>query len=249
MNELAVIQSYNLDTVGGSADLLGELRATLGDEYRPDFAFAKTPSSARTVWDIKASADDEDPEMVKAIEGVIIHAHKNYAWWAQGLDAGAASGQPDCRSNDGVWGMTRDGEMCKCADCPRNKFGSDGNGKACKNGRRLYVFREGDLLPLRIDLAPTGNKPFEKYVDGLLIPRKKGQRPMRVNQVVTRIGLKIEQNQSGTKYSVPTFESVGIVPDEVRPALMQMAESLKDAAGKAFYEVDASQVPAEFAGE
>ena len=246
MNEIAVIQSYDLAAVNESSVLMAELKEALGDDYRPEFAFAKTPSSARTVWDIKTSAEDEDPEMCKVIEGVIVHAHKNYAWWAQGLDAGAASGQPDCRSNDGVWGMTRDGLTQKCADCPLNKFGSDGAGKACKNGRRLYVLREGDMLPIRIDLAPTGNKPYEKYVDGLLIPRKKGQRPMRPGQVVTRIGLKIESNQAGTKYSVPTFECVGAVPEEARPALIQMGKSLKDAIESAYTELPDDQIPSEF---
>lgn len=247
MNEIAVVQSYDLTAVNDSANLMAELKSALGDDYRPDFAFAKTPSSARTVWDIKASADDEDPEMAKTIEGVILHAHKNYAWWAQGLDSGASSGMPDCRSQDGVTGMTQDGEILSCADCPRNKFGSDGNGKACKNGRRLYVLREGDMLPIRIDLAPTGNKPYEKYIDGLLIPRKKGQRPMRPHQVITRIGLKIETNQAGTKYSVPTFELVGAVPDEARGPLMTLSQQLKEAAANVFSEVPGDQIPAEFA--
>ena len=103
------------------------------------------------------------------------------------------------------------------------------------------------MLPIRIDLAPTGNKPYEKYVDQLLIPRKKGQRPMRPNQVVTRIGLKVETNAAGTRYSVPTFECVGAVPDEARAPLMAMAENLKAAAQNVFTPVSEDQIPAELA--
>lgn len=248
MNELAVVQSYDLTAVADSAQIMADLKAELGADYRPDFAFAKTPSSARTAWDIMASAEDTDPETAKVIEGVILHAHKNYAWWQNGLESGAGAGMPDCRSMDGVTGIDNDGGCHDCASCDYNKFGSDGaKGKACKNGRRVYILREGDMLPIRIDLAPTGNKPYEKYVDQLLIPRKKGQRPMRPNQVVTRIGLKVETNAAGTRYSVPTFECVGAVPDEARAPLMAMAENLKAAAQNVFTPVSEDQIPAELA--
>lgn len=249
MNEIAVIQSYDMTAIADSAQIMADLKEELGADYRPDFAYAKTPSSARTVWDIMASEDDTDPEMAKTIEGVILYAHKNYAWWREGLDTGAGGSQPDCRSMDGVNGIDQNGEMHDCANCKYNQFGSDGAGKACKNGRRVFILREGDMLPIRIDLAPTGNKPYEKYVDNLLLPRKKGQKPMRPGQVVTRIGLKVETNKAGTKYSVPTFECVGAVPDEARPALLSMAENLKQAAQNAFIPISDDQIPAEFASE
>lgn len=248
MNELSVVQSYDLSAVAESAQIMDALKEELGEEYRPDFAYAKTPSSARTAWDILTAEDDPDPETVKTIEGVILHTHKNYAWWKEKLDSGASSGSPDCRSVDGVTGIDQQGNCYNCATCPNNKFGSDGNGKACKNGRRVYILREGDMLPIRIDLAPTGNKPYEKYVDNLLISRKKGQRPMRPNQVITRVGLKVETNQSGTRYSVPTFECVGAVPDEARAALLAMADNLREVtrAAAAFAPVSDDQIPAEF---
>jgi len=249
MNEIAVVQSYDLSAITESAQIMDALKAELGADYRPDFAFAKTPSSARTAWDIMASEDDTDPETAKVIEGVILHAHKNYAWWANKLDSGVGGGQPDCRSMDGVTGVDQSGAYHDCSSCRHNKFGSDGAGKACKNGRRVYVLREGDMLPIRIDLAPTGNKPYEKYVDNLLIPRKKGQRPMRPNQVITRIGLKVETNQTGTRYSVPTFECVGAVPDEARVSLLAMADNLKEATKAAFTPLSDDQIPAEFMSE
>lgn len=249
MNDLAVLPSYDITALNDSAQLMNVLRDELGPDYRPDFAFCKMPPQGVTMWSIVASEDDPDPEMCKTIEGVILHAHKNFAWWKNKLDSGASSGQPDCRSMDGVNGIDQNGEYHDCASCRYNQFGSDGEGKACKNGRRIYILREGDMLPIRIDLAPTGNKPYEKYIDGLLIPRKKGQRPMRPGQVVTRIGLKQEVNKGGIKYSVPTFECVGSVPDEARPALLGMAENLKAAAQNAFVPLPDDQIPAELASE
>jgi hypothetical protein len=54
-----------------------------------------------------------------------------------------------------------------CSACPMNQFGSAGNGKACKNGRRLAVLPPDadESTPLMvIDVSPTGLKGFDGYV-------------------------------------------------------------------------------------
>lgn len=58
-----------------------------------------------------------------------------------------------------------------CAKCPNNAFGSRGDGKACKNGRRLAIVAgAGDLAadpdsPMWIiDVSPTSLKAFDAYV-------------------------------------------------------------------------------------
>ena len=245
-NELAIVESFDLTAVTESASLMQQLREELGADVRPSFAFAKTPSSGMTAWQIKTSEDDDDPEICKAIEGVILYSHKNNAYWVSGLDGGAASSPPDCRSMDGVTGIMQDGTTMDCGTCPFNQFGSDGkNGKACKNGRRIYLMRAGDVLPIRIDLAPTGNKPYDKYVENLLLPKKRGQKPMRTNQVITRIALKLETSKDGIKYSAPTFEALGAVPEEARAALLSCAEAVK-AAAQNYTPVNEAEIPAEF---
>lgn len=62
-----------------------------------------------------------------------------------------------------------------CQDCPMNEFGSAGDGKACKNGRRLALLplndagddvdAEADMLIL--DVSPTAIKGFDAYVQSL----------------------------------------------------------------------------------
>lgn len=62
-----------------------------------------------------------------------------------------------------------------CQVCPMNEFGSAGDGKACKNGRRLAVLptneagddidHEGDMLVL--DVSPTALRGFDGYVQSL----------------------------------------------------------------------------------
>lgn len=248
MNALTVVENFDLSAVQQSGALLEQLREELGADARPSFAYAKTPASGMTAWQIKVSEDDDDPEICKAIEGVILYSHRKNAYWATGLDEGGSGGQPDCRSMDGVNGITRDGEYLSCVECPFNQFGSDGkNGKACKNGRYIYLMRMGDILPIRIELAPTGNKPYDKYVENLLLPKKRGQTPMRPAQVITRIGLKIDTSKDGIKYSVPSFEAVGAVPEEARPALRACADAVK-AAAQNFVQLDDAAVPDEFKG-
>jgi len=52
-----------------------------------------------------------------------------------------------------------------CVECPNNQFGSDGKGKACKNGLWLSVLNPDKLDdPLYIvKLAPTAVTPFKRY--------------------------------------------------------------------------------------
>lgn len=52
-----------------------------------------------------------------------------------------------------------------CATCKSNQFGSgEGQSKACKNRRMIYVLMEGELFPMVLSL-PTGSlKEFTKYL-------------------------------------------------------------------------------------
>jgi hypothetical protein len=53
-----------------------------------------------------------------------------------------------------------------CNECPNNQFGSEGKGKACKNGMWLSVVPADDLTadPLTVKLAPTATTPFRRYL-------------------------------------------------------------------------------------
>lgn len=62
-----------------------------------------------------------------------------------------------------------------CQECPMNQFGSEGDGKACKNGRRLALLpandagndvdHEADMWVL--DVSPTALKKWDAYVQTL----------------------------------------------------------------------------------
>ena len=228
-NELTVVSTMDLDTMMTGSEMLTALREELGEDARPSFAFAKTPSQGMTSWQIKVDKDDEDPEIVKSIEGVILLAQRTNAYWPESIDNGGDK-QPVCRSDDGLRGIDSEGCVHACAGCPQNKFGSDGKrGKACKNSVKLYILRDGLPLPMIVHISSTGIGPYNKYVENLLLPKKRGQAPMRTAQVITRIGLKTKQNADGIKYSKPTFEAIGKLDETARDAVRCIADQLAEA--------------------
>jgi len=73
-----------------------------------------------------------------------------------------------------------------CAVCPMNQFGSAGNGKACKNMRRLAVLpadADTDTPMLVLDVSPTGLKSFDGYVKS--VASKFGVLPIGVVTTIT----------------------------------------------------------------
>lgn len=104
-----------------------------------------------------------------------------------------------------------------CALCPLNQFGSDGDGKACKNTRRLAVLRpdqpDADIMVLSV--SPTALKSFDRYVQALV--RTHGKLPA---QVITTVSF----NES-VKYSQLVFSNA--VPlDDAAPFIARREEAM-----------------------
>lgn len=88
-----------------------------------------------------------------------------------------------------------------CAKCPLNQFGSDGNGKACKNSRLLAVLpRDGSMEDqmMTLEVSPTGIKRFDAYVGTLA--NKLAATPV---QVVTEIGFNDAVDYSSLVFGQP----------------------------------------------
>jgi len=66
-------------------------------------------------------------------------------------------------------------QSATCQTCPMNEFGSSGDGKACKNGRRLALLPPNDAGDdvdheaemMILDVSPTALKGFDGYVRNL----------------------------------------------------------------------------------
>ncbi len=114
-----------------------------------------------------------DESKVGDFEGVILDQHPANAFWEKDMSESGGSAVPDCFSMDSI---TPDKKCEKkqfenCTDCPKNQFGSDrkgGNGKDCKNMKRLHVLMEGSLLPRRLTIPPTSIRSFETYMTSLV---------------------------------------------------------------------------------
>ena len=165
------------------------------DGLAASFERIKIPAGGMTMFEIPGDNPDE-PENVKEFSAVILYHHPLFAYYKDKYTGG--SNPPDCGSFDGVIGEGTPGG--ECAKCPYNQFGSGENGaKACKNRRRIYLLREGEIFPMILSL-PTGSlKDFSRY---LMRQLSKGNKS---NMVVTRFSLKKATNNSGIAYSQAQF--------------------------------------------
>jgi hypothetical protein len=119
-----------------------------------------------------------------------------------------------------------------CADCPQNVFGSAerGEGKACKNTRRLALLPTTNMTPdglkkmeaAYIKVPVTSVKGWAAYTRGIAALR---HRPPF--GVVTR--LKTEPDQKN-QFRM-TFEHVSDLPESLLPVAMDRHEELKEAIG------------------
>ncbi len=199
----------NADTFGNVAEDLAGLELT--------FDRIKIPAGGSTAFEIP-DGDGEDTIMVKDITGVILLHHPAYAYYTEKYAGG--SNPPDCGSFDGVTGTGNPGGSC--STCPFNQFGSgDGQSKACKNRRMIYILMEGEIFPMVLSL-PTGSlKEFTKYLKRQL---SKGR---KLNQIVTKISLKKATSGSGIAFSQAVFTFDRVLSPEEKSAITAVTESVK----------------------
>jgi len=221
-NELMTTGSFNLVTLEGEfAEAIAEEMDGLGTI---PVDRVKIPSGGGIAFELPGETEDE-AESATELVGVILHHHPANAYWKEKLEDGGNE-QPDCSSFDGKTGVEKETGECKsCAECPFNKFGSDGAGKACKNVHRIYLLREGSPVPLVLSLPPTSIKYARDYIGKSIVIKG-----MRSHHVVTKITLKKEKSSSGITYSRAAFALVGKLSPEQIAAAEIMAATIKQTA-------------------
>ena len=150
MNETEMITTTGYTTLR-DFNLADAMRDELGGM---DVTFDRVtiPSAGGTTFELPGEMPGET-DAVKEFTGVILYHHPLFSFYHERFTGG--NNAPDCGSYDGVTGIGTPGG--DCASCPLNQFGSGENGgKACKNKRRIYILREGELIPLLLTL-PTGS--------------------------------------------------------------------------------------------
>jgi len=213
-----------------------DIRQIIGEEMEGlgtiPFDKVRIPSGGGLTFELPGE-DEDHPESVPELVGVILDHHPINAWWRDEYSGG--NQQPDCSSLDGKTGiLTGTGDTRDCSVCPFNEFGSgrSGKGKACKNMHRLYILRSGEPLPLILNLPPTSLQALRNY-----LAKKVAIRGKRSWQVVTRITLKKETNADGIRYSQAVFAKVcDLGPEECRtiePMVLMIRELTRAASNAA----------------
>lgn len=98
-----------------------------------------------------------------------------------------------------------DEQHTDCATCPQNKFGSNGKGKACRNGARIAMVAadlKSDIV--YFDVAPTTIKSFSETVSKLA---STGTHPL---QAVVEVDI-----DTKVSYAKATFTVVGLHDQDI----------------------------------
>lgn len=209
---------------------IAEMMAEELDGLDTSFERIKIPSAGSTVYEVP-SEDPSEPETVKEFSAVILFHHTLLAYYKDKYTGG--NNPPDCGSFDGITGEGEPGGSCKT--CPFNQFGSgENNSKACKNRRRIYLLREGEIFPLLLSL-PTGSlKEFTKYIKRLLGKGRKS------NSVVTRFSLRKATNASGIAYSQAQFAVDRVLTAEEFTLIDKLSEQVKEFSKQVSFEYDSA---------
>jgi hypothetical protein len=203
---------------------LAELFSEELDGLRPSFERVKIPAGGGLAYELP-SEDPENPDTEKEFSAVILYHHPINSYYKEKFNG--SNTPPDCASIDGKIGVESETGECKdCKSCPLAKFGSGENGgMACKQKRRMYLIREGEMLPMIMTL-PTGSLgEFTKYVTRLVT---KG---MKANHVVTKFTLKRAQNSTGINYSQVVCSVERVLSPEEKKNVAAMSEQVKFIAG------------------
>lgn len=215
-NELAV-KEENIFVVPS-----GNLKIDTDDLDGLTISFDKIsiPSGGGTMWELPGMDNPDEPEYSKDIEGVIVDHYPVNAFFENEYTGEIVP--PTCSSMDGKLGIGCPGGAC--ANCPLNKYGSadDGKGKKCKNLRRIYILRSGEILPLLVTLPPTSIRNFSDYISKRIVTKG-----MKACDVVTRMTLTIEKSQTGIKYSKVQFSIARILQSEEKKVMREFSNSIK----------------------
>lgn len=231
--DLALIQDSSkfLPSAQDIETVMGDLGDILS---RGIFGVVTIAGGGAGVFKVLEPGADEATNGVQAIEGVIVASHPVNVRWGHEYGTRQPGERPACRSMDGVTGTLLDtGEVFSCANCRFNRFGADGQRKACGNKRQLYIMREGDLLPMLFSLPPSSLTAFDRYrVQASLTLRT----PM--SALITRITLKNKTSANGSEYSGPVFTAVGRLPAEDGKRMEAFARQIMDAMQRAGISAD-----------
>ena len=179
----------------------------------------KLQTGGSTFFEID-TGDSDNPETTKELRVIIAVQMPAYSYFEKQFDG--ESRLPDCYSMDGVTGIGNPGG--ECSKCKFNQFksGQNGNGKACKNKRQLFLIFENQIFP-SVMLLPTGSlQNFTKYIQSQMFKARK------LSNVITKITLKKATNKTGIPYSQAVFSCERMLTADEQAKVDGMNEFIKE---------------------
>ena len=219
----------NIDSNGYLALKEFDFNSTVSEEMdglNTVFERIKMPSGGTTLFQMPED-DTDEPSFVKEFSAVILYHHPIRAYFKTKFTG--ATNPPDCGSLDAVKGYGEPGGDCR--NCIYNDFNTGENGaKACKERQRLYLLREGEILPMLLSL-PTGSlKEFSRYLMRILT---KG---IKSNEVVTKFSLTTATNKGGIVYAKAAFKMERKLTSEELTLIASLSEQLRMLSGRVGFE-------------
>jgi len=200
------------------------------------------PAGGGLAWSVPDMRGE--PEAVPELQGIILLHGDRRAYWKVGFDESGGGSPPDCSSLDGRVGVgyirgedpeKQPARKRDCKTCPMSQWGSADvddagkplpkekctNGQACTQRKVVFLLRQGDVLPLIVDLAPTSLKAFNQF---MLRLTSKG---IACYGAIVGLKLRVENSNSGIKYSVVAPRLINVLSDEDRDAMAKIATAMR----------------------
>lgn len=190
-----------------------------------NFERAVNPASGEAQWKM----EDLDGSMTRFndVEGIVIFHKMTRSYWKTKFKGGGTP--PDCASEDGLEGVGNPGGTC--SKCPFSKFGSgENNSQACRQIKQLFLLREGEILPVLINLSPINSEKATTFFLRLL-----SRKQLAFNQVITKITMSPDKSNSGYDYGDVKMAMVEQIPpeasDQIEGLTDMFTEHLADTLG------------------
>ena len=206
---------FDLSGIQGLPELLEDALIAGATSFEL-FERISIPAGGGTRFDVPGP---EGSTAEESLQGVVIHSSTRRAYWPG--NEPTQGNPPDCTSDDGINGVGDPGGLC--GQCPLNKFGSatnGGRGKACKETLQLFVLRDGEALPVVLNLPPSSLKPWSQYVTRLVREKRKAR------ETVTEFTLDGVKNAGGISYSQIKCTALENLPDDSMAAIRQAGNAV-----------------------
>ena len=147
------------------------------------------PTGGATTWTITDNLTGEETSLSE-LNIIPIHWTVTRTLWPTEFSRTA---QALCHSDDGQRGIGEPGVIC--GHCEYNEFGSKGRGKACREGRDVFILFPESIIPSVLQIPPGSINSFTDFLMNLAIEG------ISYFEAVVSFKLVTDKNRDGIKYS------------------------------------------------